>query len=106
MPGSTTFCSQVNEHLCSYGGKARCQERSAIGENSDLPGKLQSPIAKREPRLRDALQHFVDHLTIVRWEDLATKHATGFGKMLTNSFAVIVIQEGQSRSDDIERPDV
>ena len=22
IPGSTTFCSQVNEHLCSYGGKA------------------------------------------------------------------------------------
>ena len=29
IPGSTTFCSQVNEHLCNYGGKA-CVRRAVL----------------------------------------------------------------------------
>ena len=83
-----------------------CQERDPIGGNSGLPDKLRSPIAKREPRLRGVLRRFVGRLIVVWWADSATKHAMRCGKILTNSFAVIVIQEGQSRSDDIERPDV
>ena len=31
MPGSMTFCSQVNEHLCNCGGKAQVRSVVPLG---------------------------------------------------------------------------
>ena len=71
-----------------------------------MPGTLRSPTVKREPRLRGARQQFADRLIIVWWAGLVTGHAKRCEKIPTDSFAVIVVQEGQSGSDDIKRPDV
>lgn len=51
-----------------------CQEGNVVGWSSDLPGMLQSPTAKREPRLQGVLRRFGDRLIVVGWTGLAAEH--------------------------------
>ena len=71
-----------------------------------MPGTSRSPTVKIELCLQGVPQQFVDHLIITKWTDLATKYATRCGKILTNGFAVVVVQESQPGSDNIECSDV
>ena len=69
---------------------------------TNLPDTSRSPIAERETRLPGALRQFVGRLIVDRVSFIPSPG----GELPTNSFAVIVVQEHQPRSDDIECPDV